>query len=127
MKEILMIGAGGFLGSTARYGLSRLLTNAGGFFATMWGTFTANILGCLLLGLIYGFSERVGSMGQPWRLFLTVGFCGGFTTFSTFIHENFTAMSEGRFLQSAAYGVASLILGLGAVWAGHLIAEYFRA
>lgn len=101
--------------------LSRVVqTSAGGAFP--WGTLTVNLLGCLLIGFIYGLIDRHMPISPSMRLFLTVGFCGGFTTFSTFIHEGLTQLSGGALLSFAVYAAASLILGLLCARLGHAIA-----
>ena len=101
-RAVLFVGAGSFLGGVARYLLSRLIQShvASGF---PWGTMTVNVAGCLLIGLLYGCMERAGWMNPELRLFLTVGFCGGFTTFSTFIHENYILLGGGHFLPSIPF------------------------
>jgi CrcB protein len=80
-KQLLLVGFGGFIGSVGRYLLSGLITKG---FPNSFpiGTFTVNVLGCLIIGVIYGISERFGWLTQEWRLFLATGICGGFTTFS---------------------------------------------
>ncbi len=120
IKILLFIGAGGFLGSVARYGVSRFMTDVAGV-QSLWGTFLANIIGCFLIGLLYGLFDRHSVLGEHWRLFLTVGFCGGFTTFSTFVHENYAAFGDGRFVQMALYASLSFLVGLLMVHAGHAI------
>ncbi len=122
IKTVLFIGLGSFAGGVARYGVGRLATHVAGHPTTL-GTLAANLLGCLLIGLIYGLFDRHGSPGEHWKLFLTVGFCGGFTTFSTFIHENYAGIGEGRFLEMACYAAGSFLLGLVMVHIGHILVK----
>lgn len=118
LKIITFIGLGSFLGGVARYGVGRAVAAWGGL-PPFWGTLAANLLGCFLIGLLYGMFDRYTQTGEHWRLFLTVGFCGGFTTFSTFVHENYASMTSGRFLEMALYAAGSFFVGLLLVWAGH--------
>ncbi len=126
IKILFFIGMGSFLGGVARYGLSRLMAALAGVPST-WGTWAANVLGCLLIGLLYGLFDRYDSIGEHWRLFLTVGFCGGFTTFSTFMHENYVHLTAGRFLESALYATLSFAVGLLMVYIGHALAANHHA
>lgn len=119
-KIIVLIGAGSFLGGVARYGLSRLMQWICGS-PTIWGTFAANVFGCFLIGLFAGLFRRTGSIPEHWRLFLTVGFCGGFTTFSTFVSENYTHIVEGRLLMMILYASLSFALGLAAFFLGQML------
>lgn len=120
LRTVIIIGAGSFLGGIARFLLTRFVqSNVTSAFP--WGTFAVNVAGCLLIGILYGLFERGNLMDQQLRLFLTIGFCGGFTTFSTFVNENFLMLSEQNYLQFSAYALLSLALGLAAVYLGHLI------
>lgn len=124
MKIVMIIGMGGFLGAVSRYGISHFfLKHFEGIFPL--GTFVINIVGCLLIGLFYALSERSELVGYEWRLFLTVGFCGAFTTFSTFANENLFLLRNGHFWMFALYAVVSLFLGICAVWIGHSIVKLF--
>lgn len=120
LRTLLIIGAGSFIGGIARFLLTRLVqSNVQSVFP--WGTLAVNVAGCLFIGILYGLFERGNLMDQQLRLFLTIGFCGGFTTFSTFANENFLMLSGQHYLQFSAYAVMSLALGLAAVYLGHLI------
>lgn len=124
LRILLLIGTGGFLGSISRYLLAKLLQQQ--FLSPFpYGTFGVNILGCFLIGLFYGLSERTGFISDDLRLFLTVGFCGGFTTFSTFANENLSLLRDGAFLYFAAYSAFSLFFGLVAVYLGNLTTKLF--
>lgn len=120
IKTWIFIGLGSFAGGIARYAVSRLATHIAGL-SSLWGTLAANLLGCLAIGMLYGLFERHGAISEHWRLFLTVGFCGGFTTFYTFVHENYSGISDGRFFEMACYAAGSFLLGLLMVHFGHLI------
>lgn len=123
MKILLLIGAGGFLGSIARY-LGSILGNK--LIPTETfpvGTLLVNILGCFLIGLIYGLFEKQNWMTPEWRFFLATGFCGGFTTFSTFSHESFTLLNNGYYGQLALYIGLSIVLGIAFAFFGLLLGK----
>jgi len=122
MRIILLIGTGGFVGSISRYLVSQFLQKT---FDTTFplGTMTVNILGSFLIGIIYAFSEQSEVLTAEWRMFLAVGFCGGFTTFSSFAYENFAMLNVQQFLFSALYTGLSLILGLLAVYLGVILVK----
>lgn len=116
--DFLVVGAGSCIGGMARYGISKLITvHSGGDFP--WGTLCVNLAGCLLIGLIYGAIARGFSLSEQMKLFLTVGFCGGFTTFSTFVHENHALMTGGSLLPVLLYAAVSLVGGLLLVYGGY--------
>ena len=122
IKSLLFIGTGGFIGSISRFLASRYLQNV--FPSSFpFGTFFVNVTGCLLIGLIYGFSERSSLLAPGWKLFLTVGFCGGFTTFSTFANENLALLRDGEFLYFFLYTGLSVFLGITATFFGVLITK----
>lgn len=89
------------------------------------GTLAVNVAGCLAIGLLYGLFERGNLLNAELRLFLTVGFCGGFTTFSTFIHENYALLGGQQFLHFAGYALLSFALGMLAAHLGHLLVRVF--
>ena len=120
LKTILFIGAGSFIGGVARYLLSRAVQSGvtSGF---PWGTMVVNVAGCLLIGILYGLFERNHVGSEALRMFLTVGFCGGFTTFSTFVQENYAMFGRGDFTAFVLYSVSSFGLGLLAAHFGRAI------
>lgn len=122
IRTLLLIGAGSFIGGVARYLLSRDIHLWAGS-SLPWGTLAVNVIGCLILGVLYGVFERGAIMDQDMRLALTVGLCGGFTTFSTFVHEDYRLLFDGNILYGIGYPVASLALGLLAAYLGHLIVK----
>ena len=105
------------MGSVSRY-LLQLLVARHFVHPFPLGTLLVNVLGCLLIGFFYAAAER-GAIGSPeLRLLLTTGFCGGFTTFSTFSYETITMLTDGEYGYVALYVVGSLLLGIGATFAG---------
>lgn len=116
MKQVLLVFIGGGFGSVARYLLGKFLNPQEG--GIPWGTFAANILGSLLIGLILGLAAKNETLTQSQTLLLATGFCGGFTTFSTFAYENYTFLKSGDFATFAIYTVASFAVGFLAVFGG---------
>lgn len=120
LSKILIVGAGSCLGGVSRYLVSRMMqTICPGEFP--WGTFVVNVVGCLIIGLVYGLIDRGCEMNEGVKLFLTVGFCGGFTTFSTFMHENYLLFSGSHLLTVGAYAALSVFVGFLMVYAGYLL------
>jgi fluoride exporter len=123
MKLILFIGVGSFLGGILRYVLSQFV-QAKFLSAFPFGTLSVNIIGCLVIGLVYALSERT-SLTPEWRLFLATGICGGFTTFSAFSSETFSMLRDGQLWYASAYVLASLILGVFATFIGYSLPRFF--
>lgn len=115
--KLLLIFIGGGAGSVLRYLLS-LFSNGmwsiGGFPV---GTFMCNVLGCFLIGLFNSLAATMG-WSSDLRLMLTVGLCGGFTTFSTFSNEGMALLSSGNYMMYGLYLVLSIVIGLLAVFIG---------
>ena len=111
----LFVALGGALGSVLRYFLSLVIPKAAGF---PWPTFVANVLGCLCIGIFSGLFLKCGTLSPNLKLFLVTGFCGGFTTFSTFANENLALLQSGKIGMFAAYALASFVLGVAACAAG---------
>jgi len=124
LKILLIIGTGSFAGGVARFLTSRYIQNT--FVSAFpYGTFVVNILGCFLIGLFYGISDRGNMMNPEWRMFLTVGFCGGFTTFSTFANENISLLRDGNIFHFALYTSLSVFLGIMATYLGNISTKIF--
>jgi CrcB protein len=123
VKSIMIVGLGGFIGTVARFLISRYFqVNVTSVFP--WSTFVVNIVGCLLIGIIYGISEKGDLFSPEVRLFLTVGICGGFTTFSTFSNDAFLLIRQEEWLRFALYASLSFFLGLVAVYTGRFIIKF---
>jgi CrcB protein len=123
-KMILLVGAGGFAGSIARF-LSQQLVLKYYPSSFPWGTLLVNITGCFLIGLIYAVAEKGTLISPEVRLLLATGFCGGFTTFSSFAYENIALMRDGEWLYAFLYILASLIVGLLAAYLGLFIIKSY--
>ncbi len=120
LRLIILIGSGGFLGTVSRFLVSR-------YFAAYYpssfpfGTFAVNVIGCLLIGIFYGIAEKGEFLSTEWRLFLTVGFCGGFTTFSAFAAENMAMLRDNEIFNFFLYTGSSIFVGLLATFAGIML------
>jgi len=119
LKNILLIGLGGFIGSIARYMVSRL-NNHIEWLSIPVGTLAVNIIGSFLIGFLIGISEKGPILTVELRMFLMVGLCGGFTTFSSFSGENLMLMRNGQFLPIFLYTGLSILLGFTAVYLGYV-------
>jgi len=125
IRIILIVGSGGFIGTIARYlsnELMRKLTSSNFPF----GTLLINILGCLIIGLIYGFIEKGKLLEPDLRLFLTTGICGGFTTFSAFSIETIIMLRNGEFIYVFAYLTLSILLGFTATYLGMVAVNWLK-
>jgi fluoride exporter len=124
IKTLLLIGTGGFLGSISRFLASRFVQNnlSAGY---PLGTFLVNISGCFLIGLIYGLSDKHNILNPGWKLFLTIGFCGSYTTFSTFTSESLAILRDGDLFHFFLYTGMSLFCGITATLLGVLTAKIF--
>ena len=118
IRTLFYIGIGSFTGGISRYLLSKYVQNmtSSGF---PIGTFMVNIIGCFIIGLLYGLFDRGNLMNTNLKLFLTVGFCGGSTTFSTFMGDNFQLIKAGNFFYCSLYMAASIFCGYLLLFLGY--------
>ncbi len=116
-KNLLLIFIGGGIGSVLRYLLSKWINNVYAS-AFPYGTFFVNIIGCFLIGFFVFYTSKYGDEGLQWRLFLTTGLCGGFTTFSAFSLENAQLIDANRIVVFLAYTLGSILLGISATYFG---------
>ncbi|MBL8504836.1 MAG: fluoride efflux transporter CrcB [Methylobacillus glycogenes] len=121
MQHICLVALGGALGSLARYKLSGLILQQAAQLKFPLGTFTVNILGCLVIGALAGLAERSGSFSTEWRLFLFTGLLGGFTTFSAFGLETMMLVKQGEWVIALSYISLSIIVGLALLFAGYYL------
>lgn len=124
IKILLAVGSGSFLGGVLRFLASKYLQSVTASSFPL-GTFAVNIVGCLLMGLFFGMSDRMSPYNAELRLFLTVGFCGGFTTFSAFSLENMTLIKDGNYALFGIYAGVSVFIGLAAIIGGHTLTKLF--
>lgn len=121
-KLILCVFVGSGLGGVTRFLVSTWFSNVlqwrslGSLLP--WATLTVNIAGCFIIGLIYGLIEHGANISPAWRTAITVGFCGGLTTFSTFGREALLMIQSGQICSGLIYTFISVIVGITAAWAG---------
>jgi|688.fasta_scaffold814106_2 CrcB protein len=118
MRLLLVVAAGGALGSVLRYLMQRLF-NPVQQDAFSMGTWLVNLLGCLLIGIGWGLSEKYHSLSEDAKLFLFTGLCGGFTTLSAFSHESMLLIKEDKFSLFGLYAIATIVGGWVVTWAGY--------
>lgn len=121
---ILLVGAGGAVGSVARFLSQQMIAR---YYPSSfpWGTLIVNIVGCFIIGIVYAFGEKGNLLSPEMRLLLATGFCGGFTTFSTFAYENISLMREGELLYTFLYIAASIIIGFLAAYIGIFVVKSY--
>jgi CrcB protein len=122
IKNILIVGFGSFFGGISRYLLSKYVQ--GSIISTFpYPTFVVNIVGCFIIGLIFGISQKGTLLSAELKLLLAVGFCGGFTTFSTFANENLALIKDGNFFFFTIYSTLSVFLGILSTYLGVLLTK----
>lgn len=120
--NLVLIAMGGALGAVSRFLVGNVvskLTHS----SLPWGTFSINILGCLFMGFLMTVIMERELLPAAWRLFLCVGFLGGFTTFSSFGYEALMLLMEGALVQFFAYAAGSVLLGLAVACIGVVLAR----
>jgi len=123
MRLLIAIGIGSFIGGVIRYMLS-LVIQAKTMTVFPFGTLAVNLIGCLMIGLIFGIADK-GSMSTEWKLFLATGVLGGFTTFSAFSLETFNMIRLGHHLYAGIYVTSSFVIGLVATIIGVAVVRMF--
>jgi len=121
LNKFLLVGAGGFAGAIVRYWLGTYIQELSKGAAFPYATLLINVTGCLVIGYLAHLALH-NILGLELRLLLITGFLGAYTTFSTFGNETLLLMQNQRSLLAYTYMAASLVLGLGAVWLGQLLA-----
>ncbi len=125
MIKFVWVGVGGFLGSISRYLISGIAMRVANNPWFPFGTLTVNVLGCLIIGFLTGLVDVRQIFNPETRLLVFVGFLGGFTTFSSFGYETFALLQDGQFLLSVLNVLLNVILGLSAVYFGHVLSQLF--
>jgi len=115
LKNFLLVGLGGGIGSMLRYASSLLFGSR--YFP--YSTLAVNIIGSFVIGIVLGLSLKNEYFLTNWKLFLATGICGGFTTFSSFSAENMELLQTGKTLLAFVYIAASVIFGILAAWFGY--------
>ena len=121
IKNMIIVGAGSFIGGAARYLISVGMKGMSKGFPG--GTLLVNRAGCLLIGVLWGVFSKSSQANSAWVLFLTVGVCGGFTTFSTFSKEALTMLQCNNYLGFASYVGVSIIAGMSLTALGYILAR----
>ena len=120
IKMMLIAGAGGFVGTCGRFLVGKW--SAAMFHGSFpMGTFLVNVIGCFIIGLFYGLLDRAHVMTPGENLLLITGFCGGFTTFSSFADDKWVLGSKGDWMTCLFYLLASVLVGVLMVWAGRVL------
>ena len=117
IKNLFIVGLGGAIGSMARFLSYQFIKSNSSFLTTL----TINIVGSLIIGIVFGIGLKNSNFENNWKLFLATGICGGFTTFSAFSIENIQLIQEGKWSWSLLYILSSIVLGISAAFFGFKI------
>ena len=117
LKNLLLVGFGGGLGSILRYVSSLLITTK----IFPYATLAVNITGSFIIGIVFALSIKDAAITNNWKLFLATGICGGFTTFSAFSLENMGLVQSGKYGMAFTYIGLSIVLGIAATFLGYLL------
>ena len=121
MKSFILVFLGGGLGSGLRYLVAIAMNQYSKVLP--FGTFTVNMIGCLLIGLVLGYAQKENTLTSNQTLLLATGFCGGFTTFSAFANENLELIKNGEIFNFSVYTIGSMLIGILAVFIGFYLAN----
>jgi CrcB protein len=124
LGQVALVGAGGFLGSVARFVLGGLVHRLLPATTLQVGTLVVNVTGCLLIGILGGLAELRQALSPAYRVFLMIGVLGGFTTFSTFSYETLQLAQHGDLVKAALNVALQVVLGLAAAWIGFVLVRY---
>jgi CrcB protein len=127
LRDVLLVGGGGFLGSVARYYFGGMVTQAAAAPRFPVGTLAVNTLGCLAIGVVAGLAERLHLFSPSTRILVMTGLLGGFTTFSAFAYETLFLAREARWMAAGGNVLLQVGLGLLAVWLGHGVVRLVAA
>jgi CrcB protein len=122
VRILFLVGAGGFLGSILRF-IAQAGVEKYTHLSFQWGTMFVNVSGSLILGILYALSEKQNILSTDWRLFLAVGFCGGFTTFSAFSLDSFRLLKASAMPELLVYSLGSIFAGIVSLYAGIIVAR----
>ena len=117
MKSFILVFLGGGLGSGLRYLVAIAMNQYSKVLP--FGTFTVNMIGCLLIGLVLGYAQKENTLTSNQTLLLATGFCGGFTTFSAFASENLELIRNGELFNFSIYAIGSVFLGIVLILIGY--------
>lgn len=112
IKNILIVALGGSIGSVLRFLINTLISNKISSNKMIYATFIVNIVGCFIIGYLAGIFEKQSTISTTLKLLAITGFCGGFTTFSTFSIENYNLLQSGNYITSIIYITTSIFIGL---------------
>lgn len=118
LKNFILVAIGGAIGSMLRFGMFNLIKQH----QFPWATFIVNMAGSFVIGFLLGHAIKDIRFENNWKIFLSTGICGGFTTFSAFSLENLQMLQQGKYFLSAFYIVTSLLGGIVAAWLGFKLA-----
>lgn len=125
MINILLVGTGGFIGSVCRYLLGGAVQRMLHTLRFPYGTLAVNVIGCFLIGFVYGLGNSKQFFSTEARLFLATGFLGGFTTFSSFGYETFALATDVHITAALGNVALQVIIGLTAVWLGNAVSRLY--
>ena len=122
LKSMFLAGMGGFVGTCLRFLVGRLCAT---YFPSFWptGTMIDHMDGCLIIGILCGLAQRTNLISTELNVLLLAGFCGGFTTFSSFSNETFQMIQSRGVSTALLYVLLSVVLGIGFVWLGRWLTE----
>jgi CrcB protein len=127
MKQALIVGLGGFIGSIGRYKIGGVILHLSTAWRFPFSTFVVNVLGCFVIGALAALVEHRDMFSTDTRLFLFTGLLGGFTTFSAFGYEGLFLIRRGEIAIAAAYAGLSVVCGIGAAWLAFKLIEAISA